>query len=51
MEKQGEFLEAVKSKYTNDSVSFSLRSKNKWEDNLDKEIKNIEKKFEKEMKS
>ena len=52
MEKQGEFLEAVKSKYTNGSVSFfHLGPKNKWEDNLDKEIKkNIEKKFEKEMK-
>ena len=52
MEKQGEFLEAVKIRYTNDSVSFfHLGPKNKWEDNLDKEIKkNIEKKFEKEMK-
>ena len=52
MEEQGEFLEAVKSKYTNNSVNFfHLGPKNKWENNLDKEIKkDIEKKFEKEMK-
>tara|TARA_B100000214_G_C23949546_1_gene619741 strand:- start:544 stop:1389 length:846 start_codon:yes stop_codon:yes gene_type:complete len=52
MEERGEFMEAVKSKYTDDAVNFfHLGPKNNWENILDREIKNkIEKNFEQEMK-
>ena len=52
MEKKGLFEEGIVNKISNEKVDFfHLGPKNKWEDNLEKDIqKELENTFEKEMK-